>query len=192
MHYLIILIFILTFAFFGNELGYTAPFPLYKHLTFNFQHANLIHLILNSVAFLSMYKVLRPHLVSCYLILVSLSISTICSFLPFCYYHAPSPLGRVGVGFSPTLWGGVGGGAAIPVVGASGMIYAMLGIWLALIATKKIRYKNYTFLYLFFIGITISAAFGLYRGTSAVALHFSCLTSAFLLYFLYQKINRKS
>ncbi|MCL1868622.1 MAG: rhomboid family intramembrane serine protease [Paludibacter sp.] len=156
MQFLIIIIFLLVFAFFGNSLGYDSVFPLYKHLTFNFQHANLMHLLINSVAFLSVFRLLRPYLRPCLFVFGSLFITVAASFLPFCYYDRP-------------------------VVGASGMIYAMLGMWLALIATKKIRYKNYKFLYLFALSLVICSAVGFYRANSAVTLHFCCLLCGFIL-----------
>lgn len=111
MKYLFILSFALVFAFFGLELGYTTHSAWHTHITYMFQHANLFHLVLNSMSFVVLWIALQKHLKQ-WLILPVFLIAVIASFLPF-------------VAFSE------------PTVGISGAIYAMLGVFIVYMPKNK-------------------------------------------------------
>lgn len=143
MKHLLILSFIAVFLLFGHQLGYTATSPWWTHLTYNFQHANLWHLLLNSVSFYYLFRALeraipfrtvRQKFATC--ALLPLAIATAASFFtPYPQYllnllhHLPTL----------PLLGGAGGGH--PVVGASGMIYAMIGMYFYILF-KAGKFKN--------------------------------------------------
>lgn len=116
-------IFLLVYIFFGLELGYTLPLPHeamtgvelppphegragvglgWQHFTYSFQHASFMHLLLNSISFFFFYRILRRYYSGMYIIGIAYAIAVFASF--FIYYHKP-------------------------VVGASAMIYAMIGMW---------------------------------------------------------------
>ena len=53
----------------------------------------------------------------------------------------------------------------VPVVGSSSMVYAMIGMYFALVTAKRIRYREKTPLYvpvLGLVGFVISVALGIY------------------------------
>ncbi|MDR0872834.1 MAG: rhomboid family intramembrane serine protease [Prevotellaceae bacterium] len=154
-----ILIFILVFIFFENELGYTGIFPLWKHLAFHFQHSNFLHLLINSVCFCFVFKSLRVFVRSRTIILVSLTAATAASF--FCCYD-------------------------IPVVGASAMIYAMIGMLIIIFWRKgyfrqKAFFKNFA---LWLCCITLSLTISFFKTNSATMLHLISLFSGGIIYFL--------
>lgn len=135
MKYLFVLIFIVVFILFGLDLGYTTTSPLYTHITYAFQHAGIMHLIINSLAFISMFrqveKYLNKYLLSTLIIL--------CAFIS-------------------SFWAMY----QIPTVGASSMVYAMLGIYLGLIAFSdkiKIADTRKFLLYIFCIIIVLSVSY---------------------------------
>ncbi len=157
MKHLIIFIFILVFILFGHELGYDDILPVWKHVTYNFQHADFWHLTLNSISFFYMFRVLERHIRPVNVFLISLIIAFFMSF--FCIYDQV-------------------------VVGASGMIYAQIGMYFALVARRKIRYKDKTPLYIFLGSVAVFLALSFIKGNSAGLLHLLCLISGFVSQYL--------
>ena len=101
MKQLLIISFVIIYVMFGSELGYSKISSLHTHFTYVFQHANVFHLIVNSLSFLSLYKAIKG--IPAYRFLsVSYIIAVIASFLSE---------------------------KDIPTIGASGLIYSMAGVF---------------------------------------------------------------
>lgn len=158
MEYGAVLIFIITYLFFGTELGFTDVSPVYTHFTYSIQHANITHLFFNSLAFIGVCKLVSNFTDKKILLLISFSIAVIASF--FSMY-------------------------SIPTVGCSAVIYAMLGMYIGVTLCKKsikINKQKYG-LFLLSIGIMLTASY--FNSTSnfnvhAVALIFGGISGALL------------
>lgn len=130
MEYTITILFIIVHICMGNELGYSSSSPIWTHATYQFQHLNWTHLLLNSFAFLSLCKVLRK----------ALPLSLI---LTYAYFAS------VIISFFSEL--------DLPTVGASGMIYTMSGMFIAIsLIGEKLRIVDGKKFSLFLLGITIA------------------------------------
>jgi membrane associated rhomboid family serine protease len=101
MKYLMIAAYIIIYVFFGTELGYTTTSPWWTHITYMFQHASWIHLILNSVALYFALKAIKVRIKDWWSIPVAFTAA-------------------VAVTFAARY--------SIPTVGASGFIYALWGV----------------------------------------------------------------
>jgi membrane associated rhomboid family serine protease len=154
MKNIFLIAFIVIYLCFGLELGYTASSPWYTHVTYIFQHANFMHLALNSISFFLLFKVLEKFFSSWNIIIVSLISAFAMSF--FCMYDQP-------------------------VVGASGMIYTMLGMYFFLICHKQIRFKDKATLYVFIFSVTTFLVISFFKPNSAGLLHFLCFLSGFII-----------
>jgi membrane associated rhomboid family serine protease len=154
MKLLFILSFITVYAFFGIELGYAASSPWHTHITYMFQHAGVMHLLFNSLSFWMFFRALQRRFSRVGIITVSMLAAFLMSF--FCYYDKP-------------------------VVGASGMIYAMTGMYLHLILTHmyKSRFREPMVLYLFVASLIIALGTSFSSPNSAAMLHLLCLIAGF-------------
>lgn len=148
MKYFIIIIFMLVYAFCGAELGYSAYSPWWTHITYSFQHQNIWHLALNSVAFVGLYGVITRFVHPCKLVAFALAVAVAASFV--CAY--------------PKV-----------VMGASGMIYAFLGIYVALLFRRKLRFRCRSDLWLFIISMLSFLFISAIKSNSATLLHLVCL-----------------
>ncbi|WP_099465549.1 rhomboid family intramembrane serine protease [Parabacteroides provencensis] len=130
MEYIVIILFVIVHICAGNELGYSSSSPIWTHATYQFQHLNWIHLLLNSFTFLSLCKILRKALPLSLILVYAYFTSVIISF------------------FSEL---------DLPTVGASGMIYAMSGMFISIsLIGEKLRIVDYSKFSLFLFGITIA------------------------------------
>lgn len=111
MKYLFILSFILVYAFFGLNLGYTNTSDWYTHSTYMFQHASFLHLAINCLSFLVSWIILS-RIFKRWFILPALLIGFAVSFIPLCEY-------------------------SLPTVGISGVVYAMVGMMIPYHRFKK-------------------------------------------------------
>lgn len=143
MQYLIVLAFIIVYLVSDLSLGYSYVSPFYTHFTYMFQHAGWMHLILNSLAFIGLYRALNKQLK--HLLSRIIWIAFIASFISV---------------------------YLVPTVGASGMIYAMLGMCLGLEFTGQWKLQNMK-LVLFSIGAMLLISF--FKNTSNFGLHVWCL-----------------
>lgn len=143
MQYLIVIIFIATYLLSDLSVGYYELSPLYTHFTYMFQHAGWMHLILNSLAFIGLYRALSKELK--FVLLRIILIAFVGSFMSV---------------------------YLVPTVGASGMIYAMLGMCLGLQFTGRWKLKNLKFV-LFSIAFMLLISF--FKHTSNFGLHVWCL-----------------
>jgi rhomboid protease GluP len=155
MKYLIIFILILTYIFFGNELGYTNTSPLYTHFTYIFQHVSVFHLLVNSLAFTGIYTSLEKHLDKWVFLGISFGCSVLASF------------------------GAVYGK---PTVGISGVVYAMTGLYLGItLLYKHIKIADTRKYLLYILCIVISLSVSFVNGNSNFLLHLYSLVMGFAL-----------
>lgn len=131
MKYIFVIVFALVYLFADNSLGFCTGSALYTHVTFIFQHAGIIHLLINSLSFFLVYTTMR-NIMSAYIFVPVALISTfVSSFVSI---------------------------EIIPTIGASGMIYAMIGIYICatlLNDTIKITDTRRYLLFLFIIALSL-------------------------------------
>jgi len=110
--YLFVLILFAVFLLSDTSLGFSATSPWWTHLTFAFQHAGWVHLIINSIVFINSFGSLERR-VKWYVLLPVIYMASLVSSLFFI----------------PDL----------PTVGCSGMIYAMFGMLLVIVIRNNAR-----------------------------------------------------
>ncbi len=167
MKYLFPVIFLLVFLIFGLELGYTATSPWWTRVTYIFQHANLMHLLVNSVSFFFLFRALESMLRPRRITSTALTAAVAAAFL--CVYDKP-------------------------VVGASGMVYAMVGIYVALVVQywngkfrhPKTRYQVTVFL----IAVTIALVVSFFKENTAGLLHLVSMVLGFVGQFTIESIYK--
>jgi len=161
MRIVFILIFIAVFSLFDNSLGYTTNSAWWTHLSYNFQHANLWHLLLNSLAFYYIFGLLQKVIKQWIIIAISLPVAIISSL--FATHHSLS------------------------VVGASGMIFAMTGMlyYFALKFVINHPKSNKTGFCVFSAFIVISLAIGFFHEYTAGWLHLLCFLGGFAVMSVY-------
>lgn len=154
MQYLLIVIFIIVFAFFDLRLGYTSVFPVWKHVTYMFQHANLLHLALNSLSiyflFVALERFIRPLVIFLIMFLSAFLVSFLCIY--------PQP-----------------------VVGASGMAYTGFGILSLLFVKRQLKFKDKYSSVLFFINVGFALIIGFFNQHNAALLHLYAFIAGFIL-----------
>ena len=155
MKYLFILVFVLAYILFGTELGYTVTSPFYTHLTYMLQHSTIIHLVINSIAFIAVFNNLQKW-VNKWLIAGIMTLSGfIASFLS--QYE-------------------------IPTVGASSMIYGMIGMYISItLFSKQIKIANTRKYLLFLTCIGIGLLVSLLKNNSNFFVHLYSLVIGFVL-----------
>jgi len=157
MKYLFVLLFITVFIVFDESTGYTTTSPVWTHFTFQFQHANIIHLIINSLAFIGMFRILE-RVINKYILAATILV------IPFT------------VSFMAMY--------EIPTVGISGAIYAMFGIYLAMITSKKLIIKDKNKLYIFVISIIICLIVSFLKPGSNFPLHLFSLIMGYMIWLI--------
>jgi len=164
MKYFILLSFFLVYCFFGLELGYSATLPVWKHITYMFQHASLMHLLINSFSFFVFFSALIRHYPPWRIALLSFSVGFAASF--FCTYSQV-------------------------VVGASGVIYAMIGMYFFLVTIGRVRFQNKTSLIVSIVSVLTFLTISFLKHNSAGMLHLLCLLSGYLGSFLLSLLSPK-
>lgn len=150
MKYIFVFVFITVFIVFDKSIGYTNTSPVWTHLTFQFQHANIVHLIINSLAFTGMFRVSEK-------IINKYALAAVILFIPFT------------ASFMSMY--------EIPTVGISGTIYAMIGIYLAMITSEKLIIEDKNKFYVFLFSIIICLIISYFKTNSNFRLHlFSLIT----------------
>jgi membrane associated rhomboid family serine protease len=142
------------------SLGYSLTSPLYTHLTYSFQHASILHLVFNSLAFIGFYRVLKGYIK--YLFPIIVFIAFVASF--YSEY-------------------------ALPTVGASGMVYAMIGMYIGLIITKKITIVSKKDAWVGLISLILMYSISIFKESSNSVLHGICLFLG-LLFIMFNSILR--
>jgi membrane associated rhomboid family serine protease len=100
--YLFLPVFLLFFLFADLSVGYVRDAGMYTRITYMFQHAGVIHLLINAISFISLFRALERRYAPLYLSAIIMVAGFLATFA-LSYEQ--------------------------PVVGASGMIYAMAGIY---------------------------------------------------------------
>lgn len=124
--YILSFIFILVYIFFGHEIGFVTNSPWWTHFTYTFQHASILHLVINTLVFINVFRVMEKFLSWKVLLPAIYFIATCASFASV---------------------------QSIPTVGASGMIYAMFGMmsFIVLFNSSSWRQKRVFFLSIAFM-----------------------------------------
>jgi membrane associated rhomboid family serine protease len=149
MKYLFTLIFTISLLLFNDAIGYTETSPLWTHFTYQFQHANIVHLIINSLAFIGMFRLLEKFVNKWLLSASILTIGFAASFLSM---------------------------YSTPTVGASAMVYAMIGIFFSMInLSQDIKIIDKRKFALFVASILICLAISAIKGNSNFFLHLFAL-----------------
>jgi len=162
MKYRFVFVFIIVFIIFDKSIGYTNTSPVWTHFTYMFQHANVIHLTINSLAFIGMFRALEKRINKNILALIILSIGFIASFLSM---------------------------FEIPTLGISGAIYAMVGIYWGLITTKKLIIKDKNKLYVFIFSIILCLAISYFKHNSNFGLHIFSLIMGYACWMIFELWN---
>lgn len=139
--YIIVALFVVVYIVWGRELGFTIQSPLWTHLTFSFQHASIIHLALNSLVFISAFRVMEKFMRPFSLLWVIFLIAFASSFASM---------------------------ADIPTVGSSGMIYAIFGMQTVIVVFNNATPKQKR---LFFFAISLMLVASLINGGSSFMVH---------------------
>lgn len=154
MNYIIVLTFLLVYNLFDTSLGYSHTSPLYTHFTYVFQHAGIVHLIANSISFISFSNLLGKVTNAFY---YPYLIAVLASFAS--EYDKPT-------------------------VGASGMDYAMIGMVLAYACKgDKIKIVDKRKFALMVGLICISIGLGFITGSNN-AIHIYSLLIGFIVVYL--------
>lgn len=156
MQYIAVAIFIIVYIFFDKSLGFSIGSPFYTHITYMFQHASIIHLVLNSLAFISFYRVLKSFVKG--LMIQIIFISFLVSF------------------YSVQI---------LPTVGCSGMVYAMIGMYFALLFHKVFKADVLNVA----VPVVVSLAFSFFNAHSNFKLHIMALALGFI-FIMFDKILR--
>jgi membrane associated rhomboid family serine protease len=144
MKYLFVLVFIFVLTAFDKSIGYTDISPWWTHLTYMFQHTGILHLIVNSLAFIGMFRILEKIVDKYVLLAAILSIGFIASFLSM---------------------------YKIPTLGISGAVYAMPGIYFALVRVKRLTVIDRKKFYLFVFSVILCLSFSFFNPHSNFRLH---------------------
>ncbi|MFA5617517.1 MAG: rhomboid family intramembrane serine protease [Syntrophorhabdaceae bacterium] len=146
LRYIIILSFVTVYILYGRELGFTDCSPLWTHFTYSFQHASIIHLVVNCLVFFSvsqtMIRLIKPYV----LFPIIYIIAVLTSFAAM---------------------------KDIPTVGASGMIYAVFGMQTVIVVFNKATAKQKR---LFFFGIALMLTVSFFNGGSSFIVHAASFT----------------
>jgi membrane associated rhomboid family serine protease len=149
MGQLFVVVFGVVYFTFGTEAGYSLSAPWYRHFTYMFQHASLLHLCINSVAFYGVFRLLGRA------------------------YKGYAIAGMLaGIAFGVSFFAN----GDMPTVGSSGMIYAGLGLCIATaLGGTRLRIKGRGAFGLF-CGLVVAGLLGglLHRGYN-FALHLYAL-----------------
>jgi membrane associated rhomboid family serine protease len=129
-------------------MGYTADSPLWTHITYQFQHAGVLHLIINTLAFIGMFRLLEKFVNKWILSASVILVGFIASFLSM--YHTPT-------------------------VGASAMIYAMIGMFLSLNSCGHIKILDKKKFILFIVTLLACLVISALKANSNFFLHLFAL-----------------
>lgn len=152
MIYILILVFVVVRLCFGLELGYTSGSAWWTHFTYWLQHGSFIHLILNAISLLGVLHVLER-------------------------FIRPAVVLALGVGVAiGTSWLA---SYSVPVVGASGVVYALLGMYMSLIIRGRARFSSGFNMWLFFVSVFTFLVISFVKTNSAGLLHLLSLCAGF-------------
>ena len=152
MTYISIVVFGLVYLAFGLELGFMHGSAWYTHFTYSFQHGSFMHLALNCISWLAVTHALERFFKPWIFLVAVYVVAVVVSFV---------------VSYS------------VPVVGASGMIYAMLGMYMSLVVRGRVRFASAFNFWMFFISVFTFLTISFFKTNSAGLLHLLCLCVGF-------------
>jgi membrane associated rhomboid family serine protease len=136
------------------SLGVSASSPLWTHLSFMFCHASIWHLLFNSIAFFGMFRVVERWVGSLRLSVALVVSSFLLSF--FVVYD-------------------------IPMVGASGCVYYMIGLYISYVIFNRRRLViEWRQFWLFLVCVAIALSVSYFRPQSAFLFHCINLWAGFI------------
>ena len=139
--YILSLTFIVVYILFGNEIGFATNSPWWTHFTYSFQHASLIHLVINTLVFINVFRVMEWFISWRVLLPVIYIIASVAS---------------------------VASVQTIPTVGASGMIYAMFGMMSFIVLFNASTWNQKG---MFFFSIILMLLFSYFNSSSNFTVH---------------------
>lgn len=164
MKYIILIVLIVIHLIPGLQLGYATGTPLYTHFTYSFQHTDWIHLALNSFAFLSFYGILNRVLPG---------------WLLLAYAYATA----VAASFPSTY--------PIPTVGASGIVYAMIGLYITIsLIGRKLRITSRRQFFFFIVCLTLSIISSAWKTDINTKCHIYALLTGMIIGFYDNQYNK--
>lgn len=156
MKYAFILAFIITFILAGDELGFSSSSPFYTHLTFQFQHAGIVHLLLNSIALIGIFHTLQKY-----------SCASMVAALTFLSGFTASFLSEFDT----------------PTIGASAMVYAGIGGYICLsLISPNIRISDTRKYLIFLCCVAVGLIISFFRSGSNFYIHLYALVFGFVLW----------
>ena len=159
--YILSLIFIVVYLLFGNEIGFATNSPIWTHFTYSLQHANLLHLVINTLVFINVFRVMQ-------------GFTSWKKLLPLVY----------GIAVASSFFAA----KDIPTVGASGMIYAMFGMMSVIVAFNKSTPKQKL---TFFCSIGIMLLFSFFNKNSNFVVHIASFILGFIYFLIYHNYDKR-
>lgn len=157
--YILSFIFILVYIFFGHEIGFVTNSPWWTHFTYTFQHASILHLVINTLVFINVFRVMEKFLSWKVLLPAIYFIATCASFASV---------------------------QSIPTVGASGMIYAMFGMMSFIVLFNSSTWKQKK---VFYLSILFMLCVSYFNKNSNFMVHVASCILGFLSYFSIKKAH---
>lgn len=159
--YILSLAFILVYILFGNEIGFAIGSPWWTHFTYSFQHASILHLVINTLVFINVFRVMESFLPWRVLLPAIYFIATCASFVSV---------------------------QSIPTVGASGMIYAMFGMMSVIVLFNSSTWKQKR---VFFLSISFMLLFSFFNKSSNFEVHALSFILGITYYLISQLCRKK-
>lgn len=145
MSYVVIILFIVgTIAGFS---GYSDSSKWWTHISYIFAHVNVLHLVINSMAFFTLFKLLQQIVYKWWLLLIAFGVAIAGSY--FASY-------------------------SIDTKGASGVVYVLLGAFTWMAISDRIRFKQAYYNFVFAFGVIAGLAISGLNPSSNTALHLFC------------------
>lgn len=120
LKYIVSLLFVIIYVLFGNELGFSTSSPWWTHFTYPLQHTGLVHLVLNTLVFVTASRVMEKYVSWKILFPAIYSFAVIASFFAE---------------------------QSLPTVGASGMVYAIFGMEAVIVLFNRSVWKQKAFFF---------------------------------------------
>lgn len=146
----------------GANLGFTATSPFYTHITWMFMHGGWVHLGLNCFSFYVMFRAVERFIHPWALVVVMI---TVCIASSYALHYT------------------------VPVVGASGMVYVLVGLYFRLIVGGKLVYPSKLAMVVGVSSVVLSIAISFYKSNSAAAVHLFCLIEGFIIGLVIKKLK---
>ena len=136
------------FLFNQNALAFASGNPAYTAITYWMAHGSMLHLAVNVIGLFGFWGLLQKLMPPHEIAMVAVASST---------------LGALLVRYD------------MPLMGASAMLYTLLGLWAQFVFIKRIRFKNSFDMWLAIGSVATFSIIGLLKANIAGALHLVCM-----------------